>query len=171
MADWQEWAHVATVGGVLVGLAALTFEKRRERIDRENGTYHALDEAYIEFLKLSLDHPDLHLPTAALLAGQSSEPDPERLVRHQLVFEVLVSLLERAYVMYHRHGRVIRDAQWKGWDAYATRWAKRRDFAALWKQISADEYDARFVAYIEALMKGESAAPPGWWSRLLPVWR
>lgn len=34
-------------------------EKIRERRDREYGTYNALDDKYVQFLEMCLEHPDL----------------------------------------------------------------------------------------------------------------
>ncbi|MEJ5995800.1 hypothetical protein WG904_15320 [Pedobacter sp. Du54] len=35
--------------------------KKKEKSDREYRTYHALDEKYLEFQKLCLDHPYLNI--------------------------------------------------------------------------------------------------------------
>src|ERR1700744_455726 len=35
--------------------------KKKEKRDREYGTYNALDEKYLEFQKLCLDHPYLNI--------------------------------------------------------------------------------------------------------------
>ena len=48
------WASVVQLIGIPVAIGVYGLNKRRERLDREYGTYHALDDKYIEYLKLAV---------------------------------------------------------------------------------------------------------------------
>ncbi len=52
-------SYIATILGIPLALLLFWDEKRKERRDREYGTYDALDNKYIEFLQLLLEYPHL----------------------------------------------------------------------------------------------------------------
>ena len=65
-------ANIATLLGVPIAIWLFANEKRRERLDREYGTYDALDEKticscissrskWIDYIQLCLEYPDIDL--------------------------------------------------------------------------------------------------------------
>ena len=92
---WELLSYVVTVIGLPLAIFTFWQEKRKERENEDEETYQLLSDAYTDFLKLVLDNPDLQLRSRAA-APQLSEEQQER---RQVVFEMLVSLFERAYLL------------------------------------------------------------------------
>ena len=64
-------AHIAAILGIPLALFLFYDEKRKERRDREYGTYNALDDKYIAFLQLCIEHPELNLYSTPLEVSTS----------------------------------------------------------------------------------------------------
>ncbi len=88
-------------------------------------SYQLLSDAYIDFLKLVLEHPDLKLRT--------QKPTPnltdEQRERMQVLFEILISLFERAYLTAYTDDMTDRQRRrWLSWDDFMREWCRRDDF-------------------------------------------
>lgn len=142
-------ADFATVVGVPIALLLYRREKERDRRDKEYGTYHALDEKYLDFLKLCVDRPELRLYPRPRPLG-STAPRALR-EQQQASFEVLISILERAYLMYTQQRSEIREAQWTGWARFLDRISSEPEFWHLWERIGASEFDGNFAQYVHRL--------------------
>ena len=92
---WELLSYVVTV--IALPLAIFTFwrEQRQERENEEEETYQLLSDAYTDFLKLVMANPDLQLRSTVATPTLSDEQRERR----QVVFEMLVSLFERAYLL------------------------------------------------------------------------
>jgi hypothetical protein len=140
---------IVSLVGLPVAIVLFFLNKRRERLDREYGTYNALDEKYIEYLKLCVEHPDLDvfdLPSSS----RTERLGPQR--RELQIFAVLIAILERSFLMYRDKSRSVRAAQWSGWEAYIRDWATRPNFRRAWRRLSG-EYDRSFENFMNALFK------------------
>ena len=142
-------ADVATTLGIPIALWVFMREKGKERREREYGTYDALDEKYIEFQRLCLQYPHLDIFDSQELNKEHYTPEDER--NELILFTILISLLERAHLMYTGQSRRMRAKQWDGWDEEIRRWCRRRRFIHAWG-IVGDTYDADFKRYIEKYM-------------------
>lgn len=150
----REWVDAFALGadlvailGVPAALYVFLLEKRRERRDREYGTYHALDEKYLEFLKLAVQHPELDLYPSPKLP---LEDTPQNLRAQRLaMFEFLVSIFERAHIMYVQQGGPGRDAQWLGWRAYIRQLKAAPGFPSLWHAVGSNQFDSTFVRFMD----------------------
>ncbi len=124
-------------------------EAAREREQRVTESFNALDDKYIDYVKLCLQHPDLDvydtpLPHAAPLG-------PERKRQEAMMFAILLSVMERSYLMYRDQQDAFKSDEWHAWDTYIHRWAVRQNFADEWKR-SRTEYDSAFQKYIDDLL-------------------
>lgn len=72
--------------------------KRKEKRDREYGTYNALDEKYLEFQKLCLEHPYLNIFDVP--DEKPTELDNKKQKEELILFTMLFSIFERAYLLY-----------------------------------------------------------------------
>lgn len=147
----QALANVAAVLGIPAALFVYIQEKRRERIEREYGTYHALDEKYIEYLGLCLQYPELDM--YGLPLEDKAALTPQQAIQQYALFEILVSILERAFLMYRDQSTRVKRTQWSGWQEFIADWCARQNFRALWKLLG-EGYDREFVAYMEGVMAG-----------------
>jgi hypothetical protein len=151
---WELMSYVVTV--IALPLAVYTFwrEQRKERENEEEETYQLLSDAYTEFLKLVLENPDLQLRSRRAAGAQLSDEQQER---RQVVFEMLVSLFERAYLLaYDDPMTEKQQRRWNSWDDYMREWCRRPDFCTMLPQLLQGE-DPDFVACITRIAKEEGA--------------
>ncbi|MBK8166709.1 MAG: hypothetical protein IPK64_12270 [bacterium] len=150
-------ANVANILGVPIAIIVLINDRRRARADREAQTYQALQSEYSSFLQLCLAHPDLRIhdfceptPPPPLTAAQTA--------RRMVALEILVSMFESAYFLYH-HGQStsFKARQWTGWNAFMRDWAARPDFREAWAVHLGAQFDAGFIEHMDGLIR-ESAA-------------
>ena len=139
-------AHLVTILGLPLALLLFYQEKRRERKDREYGTYNALDDKYIHFLELCLEKPDLDVFDLPL--ESKSGNDANRTHRQeQMLFTILISIFERAYLMYRNQKTDLKERQFKGWVEYMEDYCKRENFRRQWPALGA-QFDSEFVKFM-----------------------
>ncbi len=147
---WQISANVMTVFGLPLAIYTFVLEQRKERDNEDEEVYQLLSDAYIDFLKLVLEHPDLKLRT------QQATPDltDEQRERMQVLFEILISLFERAYLTaYSDQMTANQRRRWLSWDDFMREWCRREDFRTALPQLLQGE-DADFAAYISRIGEG-----------------
>jgi hypothetical protein len=145
--------------GIPVGIAVYGMKSRKERIAREYATYDSLDVKYVEFLKLCLAHPDLDVADTPRPNPNST---PEQIHRERLLFSILISMMERAYLMYKDTSSEVRRKQWIGWNAYIHHWCGRQNFATAMPFLARD-FDVGFREYLLAATaeeRGRAANQP-----------
>jgi hypothetical protein len=152
MQDVKIWLDtgVALVNlvGVPVAIALFFVTKRRERLEREYGTYNSLDEKYIDYLKVCLEHPHLDVFD---LPMPNYKATPEKEWEELQVFSMLIAILERAYLLYRDKSRSVRFLQWSGWQKYMRDWAARPNFIRAWQELKG-EFDGDFEVYLNSLL-------------------
>lgn len=151
---WQLCANIMTVFGLPLAIYTFVLEQRKERDNEEEEVYQLLSDAYIDFLKLVLEHADLKLRT------QTATPDlsAEQRERTQVLFEILISLFERAYLTAFRDKMTASQRRrWLSWDDFMREWCRREDFRSALPQLLQGE-DVDFAAYISRIAQQETAA-------------
>jgi len=150
---WELLSYVVTVIGLPLAIFTFWREQLKERENEDEETYQLLSEAYTDFLKLVMGNPDLQL-RSRVAAPQLSEEQHER---RQVVFEILISLFERAYLLAFDDEMTEKQRRrWSSWDDYMREWCRRPDFRAMLPQLLEGE-DADFAAYIRKVAAGEAA--------------
>ena len=158
--DWTplEWlealSYVVTVVGLPFAIAAFLWEQRKERQNEEEEIYQRLSDEYAEFLKTVLQHADLGLMRPQPSAVELTDEQKERL---GVMFELLVSIFERAYLLvYEEHMKRQTQHLWMSWEDYMRDWCRRRDFRERLPQLLEGE-DPDFVAHISRIAAEETA--------------
>jgi hypothetical protein len=150
---WELMSYVVTVIGLPLAIFVFLYEQRRERENEEEEVYQLLSDNYQQFLKVALAHPDLKLFSARESEGLSAE-QRERMF---IIFSMLVSLFERAYLLLYEEDMSPKQARrWRSWDDYMAEWCRRRDFRAVLPRLLNGE-DPQFAAHIARLADRESA--------------
>jgi hypothetical protein len=149
-------ANIATFLGIPIALVVFFREKKRERLDREYGTYDALDQKYIEYLELCLKHPDLDVFDIELKSKKLLTPKQQR--RELILLTILISNLERSFLMYQDQSSKLKRKQWSGWSTYIREWCRRENFRAAW-QVVGDQFDSDFTRFIESTIKQTNKVP------------
>ena len=137
-----------------IGIGFFIWEQRKENDNEEEEAYQLLSDAYNDFLKVVLANSDLHLRTAEALP----DPTPEQAERMMVIFDMLISLFERAYlVAYRTRMRKTEARRWNSWDDYMHEWCRRDDFLNALPLLLRGE-DPGFQAYIRKVADAERAA-------------
>ena len=142
--------QLATIVGIPVGIYVYFVNKQRERSGREYQVYNSLDDKYIDFLKLCIQYPELKVST-----GQTEENNQwseEQEYRRSALYEILISLFERAYLLYNDESDRIKKAQFKGWQEYIHDWMKSKSFRKYWWLLGT-QFDKTFKDYMNKLAK------------------
>ena len=71
---WALASFVVTALGLPFAIAFFMWEQRKERDNEEEEAYQLLSDAYIDFLRIVLANPDLHLRSNEPLDNPTSEP-------------------------------------------------------------------------------------------------
>ena len=148
---WQLLANVVTVFGLPLAIYTFVLEQRKERDNEDEEVYQLLSDAYTDFLKLVLDNPDLKLRT------QTAKLDlqDEQRERVQVLFEILISLFERAYLTaYSPDMTVQQKRRWHSWDDFMREWCRRDDFRSALPALLQGE-DQDFADYISRIASEE----------------
>ena len=150
---WEIASFVVTVVGLPVAIVIFIYQARRERANEEEQEYQLLNDAYNEFLRVVLEHPDLHLRSN--LTTPDLTPDQEE--RMLVIFDMLISLFERAYlVAYAPEMPPAMARRWNSWEDFMREWCRRENFRARLPQLLKGE-DPEFSAYIRRLAAEEQA--------------
>jgi hypothetical protein len=148
---WELLSYVVTVFGLPLAILAFLLEQRKERENEEEEVYQLLSDAYIDFLKLVIANPDLQL------RSQVSTPDlnDEQLERTQVMYEILISLFERAYLLAFEDTMSRKQLRrWRSWEDFMREWCRRVDFREMLPRLLQGE-DPDFAAYIMRLAEEE----------------
>jgi len=143
---------LVTIIGFPLAIFVFVYEQRRERDNEEEEVYQLLSDNYEKFLRTALEHSDLKL-FAAEPTPHLSEEQQERMF---IIFSMLVSLFERAYLLLFEVNMTPRQRRrWLSWEDYMREWCRRADFRRILPLLLKGE-DADFVAYIQSLHSQET---------------
>lgn len=146
-------SYAVTVIGLPFAILVFAKEQRKERRNEEEEIYRKLSDEYMEFLRLALDHADLKL------FRQEASRDPltdEQLERKGILFGILVSLFERAYLLVYEDEMSAQTQRlWQSWEDYMREWCRRQDFRAALPALLRGE-DEAFCRHIARIAQEEA---------------
>ena len=143
---WELLSYVVTVVGLPLAILAYVLEQRKERANEEEEVYQLLSDNYQDFLKVVLENSDLKLFSA--MPGLLNEEQRERMM---LIYGMLISLFERAYLLLYEEGLTNHKLRrWRSWEDYMREWVQRETFRSQLPELVKGE-DPAFVAYLESL--------------------
>jgi hypothetical protein len=150
--DALELASFAvTVVALPFAVWVFLIEQRKERENEEEEAYQHLSDAYNAFLLVVLDNADLQLRSTSALPNATPEQNERMLV----IFDMLISLFERAYlVAYKNEMSATEQRRWNSWDDYMREWCRRDDFHNALPLLLRGE-DEQFQAYIRRVAEEE----------------
>lgn len=144
---WELLSYIVTVFGLPLAIYSFIWQQRKERENEEEEVYQLLSDAYTDFLKLVMENPDLKLRSQSEITDLTEE-QRERI---HVMFEILISLFERAYLLAYEDnmtGKQLR--RWASWDDYMREWCERDDFRYTLPRLLHGE-DPDFSAYIQKI--------------------
>lgn len=143
---WLEaMSYVVTILGFPAAIFVILREERLRRKNEMSELHRNLSEEYDNFLRMVMDNADL------LLLSRSSLPEPvadEQRERTQIIFRMLVSLFEKAFIILHTDD-MEGDAKrrWLSWEDDMIEWCGRDDFRQSLPELLEGEDDA-FSRYL-----------------------
>lgn len=144
---WELLSYAVTVIGLPLAITVFLFEQRKERENEEEEVYQLLSDNYQDFLKVALENPDLRLFSNENTPSLSDE-QKERLL---IIFTMLMSLFERAYLLLYDDAMSQKQARrWNSWEDYMLEWCHKPHFLSSLPQLLRGE-DPSFVRYVERL--------------------
>jgi hypothetical protein len=149
---WELLSYVVTTVGLPLAILVFIYEQKKERDNEDEEVYQLLSDNYQDFLKMALGHPDLRLFTPE----ETPELSVEQRERMLIIFSMLTSLFERAYLLLYepkmssKHQR-----RWLSWEDYMREWCRRGDYRAMLPVLLEGE-DLEFGSYIRELAAKES---------------
>jgi hypothetical protein len=112
---WELLSYVVTTIGFPAAIVAFLYEQKKERDSDEEEVYQLLSDNYQDFLKILLDNPDLRL----FSSGQTRELSIEQRERMLIIFNILISLFERAFLLLYEPRMSSKQARrWSSWEDY-----------------------------------------------------
>ena len=152
---WELLSYIVTVIGLPLAIAVFIYEQRKERNNEEEEVYQLLSDNYHDFLKIALENPDLRLFTNE----ETPELTAEQRERMFIIFNMLVSLFERAYLLlYEKNMSHNQQRRWRSWEDYMVEWCNRADFRDALPILLHGE-DPEFIQYIQDITKSHHTTP------------
>jgi hypothetical protein len=151
---WELLSYIVTVFGFPLAILAFIMEQRKERENEDEEVYQLLTADYTDFLKLVIANPDLKLRSQCEILDLSEEQHE----RVQVLFEILISLFERAYLLSY-DDKMTRKQQrrWLSWEDFMLEWCEREDFRKLLPRLLQGE-DPDFANYIRKLAAQQASS-------------
>jgi hypothetical protein len=144
---WELLSYIVTVIGLPLAIIVFVYEQHKERDNEEEEVYQLLSDNYQDFLKVALANTDLRLFSTT----KTPELTDEQRERMYIIFSMLVSLFERAYLLLYEENMSERQLRrWRSWEDYMREWCQREDFhASLGEQLRGEDPD--FAKYLQGL--------------------
>lgn len=142
--SWELLSYIVTVFGLPLAIFAFIVEQRKERENEDEEVYQLLTGDYTDFLKLVMENPDLKLRSQTETKNLSEEQQERVLI----IFEILISLFERAYLLSYDEKMTRKQLRrWLSWEDFMREWCEREDFRRLLPRLLQGE-DPDFAAHI-----------------------
>ncbi len=149
---WELLSYVVTVIGLPLAIFVFIFEQHKERENEEEEVYQLLSDNYQDFLKVALENPDLRL-----FSVESTTLNDEQQERQLIIFAMLTSLFERAYLLLYEDDMAPKQARrWNSWEDYILEWCAKPNFRAALPKLLRGE-DPSFVRYVEMMVAAGKA--------------
>jgi hypothetical protein len=143
---WELASYVVTVIGLPFAIFMFALENYKERKLEGEELYQKLAEEYAKFANLLIQNADLQLTTGAV---PEEALDPEQKERKKIIFDMLVALFERAYILVYEEDMDKQTKRlWATWEDYIIFWCRRDDFKKALPELLVGE-DPDFSGYIK----------------------
>lgn len=143
---WMELlSYMATVVGIPMGLSIFLYQERKERQSEQEEIYDKLMEHYAQVQTKLFEHPELDQHDKPLVNG-------EDIRRQRIIYDMLVSLFERAFILLYGETDPVYRRMWNSWNDYITHWSKQENFRLVLPELMLGE-DPAFVAFMANVTK------------------
>lgn len=147
--------YVVYLFGIPFAIYLFFKNEAKKRKNEDERIMLEINNEYIDFLNLAIQHPRLNAAEYEL-EGQPPILNEEEKLQQKILFSILNSMLERAYLLSFRTG------EWETWERYIERYTRKSEYRAFWAITGTakdfvGEYDKDFEKYV----RGKLAAAKG----------
>ena len=135
---------IITIMGVPAAIFIYLKEQKSQRIEREYGTFDALDQKYIEIQQLCLEYSELDVFDSPYTSPKKLSE--EQMKQEEAILLIRISIFERAFLMYQRTTSKSKKDQWEGWELEVNEWLARDNFRSVWSEHG-PYFDKSFFEY------------------------
>ncbi len=133
-------SYLVTILGFPAAIFVFIYEQRKQRAAGISAMHRQLSEEYDNFLRLALENADLLLFRNSVDHSAFTEEQRER---RDILFRMLVSLFEKAYIiLYHDGMEGEAKRRWQSWEDDMSEWCQRDDFRGQLPKLLEGEDDA-----------------------------
>lgn len=133
-------SYIATVFGIPLAIMTFIYQERKERQAEQEEIYDKLMDHYSEIQEKLFEYPELDQHDIPL-------QDPEASRRQRILYEMLVSLFERAFILLYGETDPAYKRMWNSWTDYIDLWSSRPNFRAHLPTMMLGE-DPGFTAFM-----------------------
>lgn len=149
--EWMELgSYVATVFGIPLAILVFMHQERKERRIEQQEIYDKLMAHYTEIQDKLFEFPEIDLHDGTL-------GNPEDARRQYILYEMVVSLFERSFILLHGEDDPEYRRMWNSWKDYIKDWLNKPNFQDALPRLMQGE-DPDFVAYMSKL-SGKALSP------------
>ncbi|OWW00315.1 hypothetical protein [Rhizobium sp. R693] len=153
MQVWELLSYIVRVIGLPLAIFVFLYQQRKARENEEEQINQLLSDGYIDFLKLTIDNPDLKLRSNIATTNLTDE-QRERMLG---ILGILISLFERAYMVAYGQKMSPRETRrWRAWEGFMREWCRREDFRDSLPLLLPGE-DPDFTAFLQGIAADEAA--------------
>lgn len=136
-------SYVATVVGIPLAIIMFRVQENKERQNEQEEIYDKLMEQYTGIQEKLFEFPELDMHEKPLA-------NPEDSRRQYILYQMVVSLFERAFILLASETDPAYQRMWNSWVDYIREWAVRPNFRDALPHLMEGE-DKDFVAYMAQL--------------------
>lgn len=146
--DWFELlSYAAAIIGIPLAIFVYYKEKIKERKLKEKEALFTSHSLYADYLKLCLDYPELDVYNSSIKNPEYSQNEKKELI----IFEILFTYLESAYLYYEDQSDEIKNKRWNGWIQYIEDFSKQENFRKAWN-LTSGQWDKDFMCFMNKLI-------------------
>ena len=139
-------SYFATVIGIPLAIATFISQERKERQAEQEEIYDKLMDHYAEIQEKLFEHPELDQHNTPLTDQEASR-------RQRILYEMLISLFERAFILLYGETDPAYLRMWNSWLDYIDLWINRPNFRAALPgmMVGEDPYFVDFMARLTGM--------------------
>ncbi|MCD8497737.1 MAG: hypothetical protein LRZ85_06425 [Alphaproteobacteria bacterium] len=142
--EWMELlSYVATVIGIPFALITFIAQEHKERQSEQQEIYDQMMEHYARIQDKLFQHPELD-------EHDNPMTNPEDQRRQKIIYNMLASLFERAFIMLYGEDDPDYKRMWNSWLDYINHWCKKKNFREALPELMEGE-DPEFIAFMETV--------------------
>lgn len=146
--EWFELlAYAATIIGIPLAIYTYYKEKAQERKIKEKEVLFTSHSLYVDYLKMCFDNPELEVYNTSYDNPDFSQKEKKEII----VFEILFTYLESAYLYYEDLSEEVKRKRWIGWVTYVKDFSKQENFKKAWR-LTEGQWDEDFMRFMNNLM-------------------